>query len=119
MQTLDPLSGAGKRSESFQSHEFAIKRFLCVADALDVFDSRVHAEPLRNNRIIALAEAHEEILMGDVDAFAVERVLPSPPMILLRVDVFRLNPGLRHKSPALRMVTNRQHGTLQSRPGAA
>jgi hypothetical protein len=85
MQAFDPLSRSGKRRESLQAHELAVSDFFGIADSLDGPGVGILAEPLAQNRVVALAETREKILVGDRDSFTIEGFVPSAPMILLGV----------------------------------
>ena len=63
-----------------------IERFFGITDALDQFGRSLFAEPLPENRVVALSEGGQELFLGDRKAFAGHTIAPGLPMIFGRVD---------------------------------
>ena len=64
----------------------AVEGFFGVADALDEFGGGLGAEPLTEDRVVALAEGCEELVFGDGMAFTGHGVAPSLPVVVGGVD---------------------------------
>ena len=64
----------------------AVLGFLVLADALRARGDRRRAQPRREDPIVALAEAREKLLVGQLDAFRPHRVAPRQPVKLLGID---------------------------------
>ena len=64
----------------------AVEGFFGVADALDEFGGGLGAEPLVEDRVVALAEGGEELVVGDGMAFAGHGVAPGLPVVVGGVD---------------------------------
>ena len=67
MQTLGPFGGAGQRRQPFALREPPVLRFLGVADPLDPIGIHRIAQPAAQDPIVPLAEAGEELLVGQLD----------------------------------------------------
>ena len=77
VQALDPLGRSRQRREPLGDGELAVDRFLGVADAPDDIARRGLAEPRREDAIVLLPEAVEELLVGQLDTFLAHRVAPG------------------------------------------
>src|SRR5208282_902901 len=81
-----PLQGSRERRNAVLAHMLPIEPFFGVTDALDQFGRSLFAEPLPENRVVALSEAGQELSVGDREAFAGHTIAPGLPMIFGRVD---------------------------------
>lgn len=86
VQTVDPLGDTGKWFDALLNHVLAIEGFFGVADALDEFGGGSVAQPLAEDRVVALAEGGEELVVGDGMAFASHGVAPCLPVVVGGVD---------------------------------
>src|ERR1017187_9953961 len=86
VQQVYPLQGSRERRNAVLAHMLPIERFFGVTDALDQFGRSLFAEPLPENRVVALSEGGQELSVGNRETFAGHSVAPGLPMVFGRVD---------------------------------
>ena len=86
LQRRQPLAGAGQRRQPVRLGQPAILGFLVVADPAHARGVDVRAEPDREDAIVALAEAREELRRRSARRLRAHRVAPRQPVKLLGVD---------------------------------
>jgi len=76
MQQVYPLQDSREQRNAVLAHMLPIERLFGVTDALDQFGRSLFAEPLPENRVVALSEGGQKLFVGDREAFAGRGVGP-------------------------------------------
>ena len=85
-ERVEPFPGAGQRRQPVRLGEPAILRFLGLADPRHARDVHVRAEPDRNDAIVSLPEAREELRRRSARPLRAHRVAPRQPVKFFGID---------------------------------
>src|SRR5262249_53410785 len=116
VKAVYPGRNPGKRLHSIRPDEIAIQFLLGICDSRDSFRSGCGAKPLRNDRVVALAEGGKKLAMIYRNAFLRQSFPPGNPVELLRVDQCSIHVPKYRPHSHLRSFLLLMAGLCRSRP---